>query len=389
MITTLGEVCDKIGSGATPRGGKNAYKAEGMSLIRSQNVLDLKFTYSGLALIDDDQAEALSNVAVEEADVLLNITGDSVARVCMVDPEALPARVNQHVAILRARSGAIEPRYLLYYLFSEKSDLLQQSEIGATRRALTKGMLQAYAIDLPPLHTQRAIAEILGSLDDKIDLLRRQNKRLEGMAEALFREWFMEGVGEDWEEVQLRDFATHVKNSVKPQSFPEERFVHYSLPAFDAGQEPVTELGAEIRSGKYEVPAGTILISKLNPRFPRIWVMPEEIEERAVCSTEFQVAQPKDPKLKSFVTSFLNSSAARDALISAASGTSGSHQRVRPKVIFDLPVHFPEEARMYEFADLANPLYQKIEVNMTSMRGLATLRDVLLPKFMAGDILIR
>ena len=89
----LSEVTTKIGSGATPRGGKEAYKDSGTSLIRSQNILDFKFTTDGLAFIDDTQASKLNNVTIEENDVLLNITGDSVARVCSVPKEFLPARV--------------------------------------------------------------------------------------------------------------------------------------------------------------------------------------------------------------------------------------------------------------------------------------------------------
>ena len=82
--TILEDVVTKIGSGATPRGGAESYKTEGISLIRSQNIHDFDFSYNGLAFIDDEQAKKLSNVTVEKHDVLLNITGDSVARVCMV-----------------------------------------------------------------------------------------------------------------------------------------------------------------------------------------------------------------------------------------------------------------------------------------------------------------
>lgn len=98
----LKDLTTKIGSGATPTGGDNSYKIEGISLIRSQNVLDFQFSYDGLAFIDDEQAAALHNVTVQSEDVLLNITGDSVARVCKVPEKVLPARVNQHVAIIRA-----------------------------------------------------------------------------------------------------------------------------------------------------------------------------------------------------------------------------------------------------------------------------------------------
>ena len=195
----LKDITTKIGSGSTPTGGSGAYKAEGITLIRSQNVLDYKFTEDGLAFIDDDQAYSLRNVIVEVNDVLLNITGDSVARCCGAPANWLPARVNQHVAILRSNPEKLDHRFLKYSLLASKEELLILSEIGGTRNALTKGMLEDYEVILPPLPEQKAIASVLSSLDDKIDLLHRQNKTLEAMAETLFRQWFIEEAKEDWE----------------------------------------------------------------------------------------------------------------------------------------------------------------------------------------------
>ena len=100
----LGESCIKIGSGATPKGGSTVYTSNGTSFIRSQNVYNLRFDYNGLTYINDEAAEKLKGVSVIENDILLNITGDSVARTCIVPNTILPARVNQHVAIIRAKS---------------------------------------------------------------------------------------------------------------------------------------------------------------------------------------------------------------------------------------------------------------------------------------------
>ena len=100
---SLGEITTKIGSGATPKGGKGAYQEEGITLIRSMNVHNGLFEYRELAHISDEQAAKLDNVAIEENDVLLNITGASVARSCVVPNKILPARVNQHVCIIRCK----------------------------------------------------------------------------------------------------------------------------------------------------------------------------------------------------------------------------------------------------------------------------------------------
>ena len=156
-MAKLSEVCSKIGSGATPRGGKEVYCDKGISLIRSQNVLDYEFLYDGLAHINDEQASKLNNVAVEPEDVLLNITGDSVARVCIVPNDVLPARVNQHVAIIRKISGLIESKYLLYLLEFNKLRFLKMAEVGATRNALTKAMIEDFEFNLPDIKIQKKI----------------------------------------------------------------------------------------------------------------------------------------------------------------------------------------------------------------------------------------
>ena len=191
----LQDVCNKIGSGATPRGGKDVYLNEGpYTLIRSQNVYNDGFHRQGLAFIGEYHADQLQNVEVLEKDVLLNITGDSVARICQVAPDILPARVNQHVAIIRPDSVNLDPGYLRYYLTSPETQtmLMSWAGSGGTRNALTKGMIESLEILLPPLPEQRAIAHILGTLDDKIELNRRMNQTLEEMARAIYKDWFVD-----------------------------------------------------------------------------------------------------------------------------------------------------------------------------------------------------
>lgn len=191
----LATLCSKIGSGATPRGGSNVYLQRGeIAFIRSQNVLNNSFSSAGLVYIEDEAADKLNNVVVEEEDVLLNITGDSVARCCQVDNKILPARVNQHVAIIRPLKSELHPRYLRYYLVSPymQNLMLGLAASGATRNALTKGMIESFQIPVPSLPRQKSIAHILGTLDDKIELNRKMNETLEGMAQALFKSWFVD-----------------------------------------------------------------------------------------------------------------------------------------------------------------------------------------------------
>uniref|UniRef100_UPI0035632D54 restriction endonuclease subunit S n=1 Tax=Bacteroides finegoldii TaxID=338188 RepID=UPI0035632D54 len=175
-------ICSKIGSGATPTGGKEAYKGGDTALIRSQNVLDFSLSRDGLAYINEEQAQKLDNVSIQKNDVLLNITGDSVARVCLAPNWVLPARVNQHVSIIRGKANMIHNHYLLYYLQYKKSYLLSLSQGGATRNALTKKMIEDIEIPLPSISYQEKVISILSSLDDKIELNRRINDNLKLIA---------------------------------------------------------------------------------------------------------------------------------------------------------------------------------------------------------------
>ncbi len=167
-VVKLSDICAKIGSGATPKGGRDAYCAKGISLVRSQNVLDFAFSCDGLAHINEEQANKLDNVELEEGDVLLNITGDSVARACMMDSAFLPARVNQHVMIVRGRKNKVLNSFLLYFLQWRKDHLIQLASAGATRNALTKGMIEQLELDLPSLEEQQKVVAILDALQEKI-----------------------------------------------------------------------------------------------------------------------------------------------------------------------------------------------------------------------------
>ncbi|EPS6100101.1 restriction endonuclease subunit S [Providencia stuartii] len=194
-LVKLGEYCCKIGSGATPKGGGCVYLDSGdVCLIRSQNIFNEGFNEGGLVYIDEIAATKLRNVVVEHNDILLNITGDSVARVCLVPDAYLPARVNQHVAIIRPNVKHFDARFLRYFLASPKTQilLLNLSSAGATRNALTKSMLENFEVPKPSLDVQVFIANILQSLDNKIINNRQINQTLEQMAQTLFKSWFVD-----------------------------------------------------------------------------------------------------------------------------------------------------------------------------------------------------
>ncbi len=210
----------KIGSGSTPRGGDSVYISEGTTLIRSQNVYNNEFSTDGLVYIDEKTAEKMKGVSVEKEDVLVNITGDSVARCCLVHDAVLPARVNQHVAILRTNPKKLLPHFLAFYMVSPfmQAKMLSWAGTGGTRKALTKGMLEGFEIPLPPVDVQDKIVQKIKTYNDLIENNRRRIQLLEESARLLYQEWFVhlrfpghkqvkitDGVPEGWSKEPLEN----------------------------------------------------------------------------------------------------------------------------------------------------------------------------------------
>ena len=230
----LADHIEKIGSGITPRGGDAVYVSSGTVLIRSQNIYNNSFHIDGLVYISEEQAERMRGVTVQSGDVLLNITGDSVARCCIVPDQRLPARVNQHVAIIRPKPEKINPRFLMYFLTSPymQATMLSLAGSGGTRKALTKGMIEKFRIPRPDIDIQENIVERLSKYDDLIENNRRRIALLEESARLLYREWFVhfrfpghenvrviDGVPQGWELQPLIQLAEIVMGQSPKSEF--------------------------------------------------------------------------------------------------------------------------------------------------------------------------
>ncbi|MGL5753488.1 MAG: restriction endonuclease subunit S [Paraclostridium sp.] len=187
------EITSKIGSGATPKGGNSSYKDEGISLIRSMNVHNNKFIDKDLAFIDDEQADKLKNVIIEKNDVLLNITGASVARCCIVPSKYIPARVNQHVAILRCKNDEILHTFLCYLLTSESYQRLLwdiATSGGATREAITKQQIESLEFIVPPIELQNQFEMFIKQVDKLKFEMETSLKELEDNFNSLMQKAF-------------------------------------------------------------------------------------------------------------------------------------------------------------------------------------------------------
>ena len=182
----------KIGSGATPKGGKESYLTKGISLIRSLNVHNNQFVYDDLACISMEQAEKLNNVIIQQGDVLLNITGASVARCCIVPNSVLPARVNQHVSIIRCNEKLLP--VFVSCMFTD--DNFQQFLLnvatggGATREAITKEEIEKFVLITPPIERQKKFVDFVEQIDKSKVAVQKALDEAQLLFDSLMQEYF-------------------------------------------------------------------------------------------------------------------------------------------------------------------------------------------------------
>jgi type I restriction enzyme S subunit len=375
------EVTDKIGSGSTPRGGDAVYIQTGTSLIRSQNIYNNKFTENGLVFIDEFIAEKMKGVTVEPEDVLVNITGDSVARCCIVDSKFLPARVNQHVAILRTKKNVLNPSFLSFYLVSPymQSKLLSWAGTGGTRKALTKVMLEEFEVPVPEMEVQLQIVEHLKNYNDLIDNNRSRIQLLNNSAYLIYQEWF----------IHLR-FPNHETFDVKkgiPLGWTKEllgnlltlqRGFDLPVPKRISGNIPIyasTGINGYHNEAKVKGPGvvtgrsgslGTVMyVAKDHwPLNTSLWVK------------EFKKVSPI------FATFLLRSMKLENYNGGAAVPTLNRND------VHKVEVLCPDKSLMNDFDNQIEPIFQQIEKLTEYNDKLAQARDLLLPKLMSGEITV-
>lgn len=293
-----------------------------------------------------------------------------------------------------------DPLFLSYFL--RTLNLAHQNVAGAVP-GLNRNALHLLSANIPPLPTQRKIAAILSAYDDLIENNTRRINILEEMAQSLYREWFVHFrfpghekkrmveselglIPEGWEVKVFSDATELIRNGIDPSKFENETFEHYSIPAFDEGCMPTMNTGSDIKSNKFSVPEDSVLLSKLNPRIPRVWLPMITGSRRAVASTEFLVLIPRPPYSREFLYCCCQSREFIDRFKGKAGGTSTSHQRVKPEDLRSLRVVQPEKAFLKTFTETIAPMFQSIHSLRLRNANLRCTRDLLLPKLISGEI---
>ena len=312
--------------------------------------------------------------------------------------------------IVELDTDIVDKKYF-YYKYQKRN--LKYLDSGSAQSQITIDSLRSLSVYLPELSKQKKIVGILSALDNKIHLLRRQNETLEAIAQTLFKRWFVEfefpnkegqpykssggkmvpselgEIPEGWRAGKIGNVCSILNEVIKPNAKERELYFHYSIPAFDDGYSPKKERGKDILSNKFCVKSNTILVSKLNPRKPRIWPILEIDEKKSISSTEFQVIKPIKKSYYCFIFNMFKSRYVRKEMAQRATGTSGSHQRVRPDDILDIDVVISRENLILDFENVAKKMIEKIDSNLKTIQTLSQTRELLLPKLMSGQIRVK
>ncbi|SDB80289.1 Restriction endonuclease S subunit [Raineyella antarctica] len=282
--------------------------------------------------------------------------------------------VNNHAHVLQGNALA-RTEYVCYVLSMVN---FGQYITGSTQPKLTQRSLHSILIPVPPVREQVAIMDVLGALDDKISTNRAVVASACAMVQAICRT-------SATDEVELGEVARLMKASVKPASLAS--VAHFSLPVFDGNGLPEVVQGKSILSNKQLLSRPCVLLSKLNPRIPRVWDVPVLPEQPALASTEFLMLEPKSIPTGVLWGLLIQPEVQRE-LEGLARGTTGSHQRVKPEDAMRLSV--PDPAALGDQAiSLVDALSQRIWQAKLESRTLAALRDTLLPALMSGRLSVR
>ena len=381
----LSSITSKIGSGSTPRGGNSVYSDSGISFIRSQNVLDMDFSIENLAFINDNQAEKLNNVIVEKNDILLNITGDSIARCTVVPEEILPARVNQHVSIIRCKNTE-ESKYVMYYLQYMKKYLLQISKVGGTRNALTKEAIGKLPIKISD--DCNKISKILDNIDQKIQINNQINQELEAMAKTLYDYWFVQFDFPDQNGKPYKSsggkmvYHPDLKREI-PEGWGVEKLSHFLT--IKNGKDH-----KHLQDGKFAVygsggimrTVADYLYSGESILFPRKGTLNNVMYVNEKFWTVDTMFYSEVNKNNSALYVFYSVKDIDFNKLNTGTGVPS----MTSSILYDLNIIVPEENILEKFNTIVKQNYETIKLNNIQNQELNQLRDWLLPMLMNGQI---
>lgn len=343
----------------------------------------LEVRTDSIACIKEADAKRLEKYLIKENDIVYSRRGD-VEKCAFITSKQSGWLCGTGCLRVRIILPELFPKFCAYYLSTDDiKGWVSGNAVGTTMPNLNSSILKRLPLTLPPLSEQKVIAAVLSSLDDKIDLLHRQNATLEAMAETFFRQWFV--VEADTSEMTtLSEFSINIKKNAKVEDL--SRYNHYvGLEHIPKECITLSSWGTpdELESNKSIFSEKDILFGKLRSYFHKVVFAPMD----GVCSTDILVIRPKKKEWFAFCLFwFFNKGVVEHSDL----GSGGTRMpRTNWEILSKYEIPKPDYARIEQFNEIVSPAIQKITFNVTQIRTLEKLRDTLLPKLVSGEVRLK
>lgn len=326
--------------------------------------------------------ERLNKKILPPFSVLVTCIGSDMGKVVM---NAIPVITNQQINSIVPYDNLVDNHFLYYSMLSMYDILRIYGGDGTAVPIVNKSDFENLEIDIPHLHEQKAIASFLSSLDDKIDLLHRQNKTLEAMAGALFRQWFIEEAGDDWEEGCLSDIA-----DINPRYAMKKGTIstYVEMKSLNTMTfNPDNWIKREFTSGM-KFKNNDTLLARITPCLENgktAFVTILDEDEIGWGSTEYIVIRMKKGYHPFISYIIAKDKEFRDFAIGSMSGSSG-RQRAEAEVLKNFDLKIPPRENILNLNTQLSGIVEKLKNNAAQIRTLEKLRDTLLPKLMSGEV---
>ena len=333
----------------------------------------------GLKSVDDVNA---SNYLLKPNDIVFARTGASVGRSYFYDGKDGEFVYAGFLIKYSIDPNKVNPKILKYYTHSQSYyDWIVSVDNGATRGNINAQTYASMPIMLPERKRQDEIVSILSSLDDKIDLLHRENTTLEAMAETLFRQWFIEEAKEDWKEGQLGDVCLYVTEKIDISNVDVDTYISTeNMCPNKQGVVEASSIPENVKVTKYI--QDDILLSNIRPYFKKIWLA----DRNGACSNDVLCIRSKSEDLKYFTYYTIRQDDFFDYVMLGAKGCK--MPRGDKQHIMNWPIIIPTNDVLRRFNTIVENGMAKIRNNNKQIQTLIQTRDSLIPKLMSNEIVI-
>ena len=378
----LGDICDvRDGTHDSPKP-----KEIGHPLVTSKHIKNYKIDFSTANLISKEDFEAVNKRSkVDKYDILISMIG-TVGELALIDYE--PTFAIKNIGLIKTGDELLG-KYLFYYLQSTKAkQYIEASLAGSTQKFIGLGQLRKFPIELPDLETQKKIADILGTIDEKIELNRRMNETLEQMGQTLFHHYFIDNPeAEKWDKVSISELCEKVASGGTPATKREDYYgggvQWYSTKelkdSFLFGSEKTITNDGLSNSAAKIFPKNTVMMAiYAAPTVGRLGILTSEASfNQATCGL---VA--KEEIGYEFIYLYLLLS--RKELNNMANGAA--QQNISVSKVRDFKVMQPGSTAIVDFRKKIAPIFSAIKSNSQQTQTLTTLRDTLLPRLISGKV---